>query len=154
MGAMVSQITGLTIVYSTIYSGTDQRKHQSSASLTFVRGIHRWPVNSSHKWPVARKMFPLYDVIMEWLVRKCAQYYTQIQWRLSFACVISMSNIFYVSPKQHSMSWLDISLKRLQVTFHKQAPTVMSHLTQWLHHWFPDRPIGASLHVTSVIQTI
>ena len=49
MGTMVSQITGLTIVYSTVYSGADQRKHQSSASLAFVRGIHRWPVNSQHK---------------------------------------------------------------------------------------------------------
>ena len=47
-----------------IYSGADQRKHQSSASLAFVRGIHRWPVNSPHKWPVTRKMFPFDDVIM------------------------------------------------------------------------------------------
>ena len=46
------------------YSGADQRKHQSSASLAFVQGIHRWPVNSPHKWPVTRKMFPLDDVIM------------------------------------------------------------------------------------------
>ena len=41
MGVMASQITSLTIVYSTVYSGADQRKHQSSASLAFVRGIHR-----------------------------------------------------------------------------------------------------------------
>ena len=46
------QITSLTIVYSTVYSGADQRKHQSPASLAFVRGIRRWPVNSPHKWPV------------------------------------------------------------------------------------------------------
>ena len=64
MGAMSSQITSLMIVYSTVYSGADQRKHQSSASLAFVRGIHRGPVNSPHKWPVARKMFPFDDVIM------------------------------------------------------------------------------------------
>ena len=50
MGAMASQITSLTIVYSTIYSGTDQRKHQSSASLAFVVGIHRSPV----KFPAQR----------------------------------------------------------------------------------------------------
>ena len=43
MGAVASQITSLAIVYSTVYSGADQRKHQSSASLAFVRGIHRWP---------------------------------------------------------------------------------------------------------------
>ena len=65
MGAMASQNTSLTIVYITVYSGADQRKHQSSASLAFVRGIHRWPVNSPHKWPVTRKMFPFDDVIME-----------------------------------------------------------------------------------------
>ena len=44
--------------------GADQRKHQSSASLAFVRGIHRRPVNSPHKWPVTRKMLPFHDVIM------------------------------------------------------------------------------------------
>ena len=44
MGAMASQITSLTIVYTTVYSDADQRKHQSSASLAFVRGIHRSPV--------------------------------------------------------------------------------------------------------------
>ena len=64
MRAMASQITGFPIVYSTVCSGPDQRKHQSSASLAFVRGIHRWPVNSPHKWPVTRKMFPFDDVIM------------------------------------------------------------------------------------------
>ena len=64
MGTMVSQITSLTIVYSTVYSDTDQRKHQSSASLAFVRGIHRGPVNSPHKWPVMQKMFLFHDVIM------------------------------------------------------------------------------------------
>ena len=64
MGAMASKITSLAIVYSTIHSGTDQRKKQSSASLAFVRGIHQWPVNSPHKEQVTRKMFPFYDVIM------------------------------------------------------------------------------------------
>ena len=64
MGAIASQITSLTIVYSTVYSVADQRKHRSSASLAFVRGNHRGPVNSTHKWPVTRKMFPFDDVIM------------------------------------------------------------------------------------------
>ena len=40
------------------------RKHQSSASLTFVRIIHRWPVNSLHKGLVTRNCFPFDDVIM------------------------------------------------------------------------------------------
>ena len=64
MGAIASQITNLAKVYSTVYSDADQRKHQSSASLAFVQVIHRGPVNSPHKWPVARKIFPFDDVIM------------------------------------------------------------------------------------------
>ena len=64
MCAIASQITSLTIGFSTVYLDTNQRKHQSSVSLAFVRGIHRRPVNSPHKWPVTRKMFPLDDVIM------------------------------------------------------------------------------------------
>ena len=61
---MASQITSLTIIYSTVYSDGDQRKHQSSALLAFVKGIHRWPVNPPHKGPVTWKMFPFDDVIM------------------------------------------------------------------------------------------
>ena len=64
MGAMASQITSLTIVYSTFLSGASQWKHQRSASLAFVWGIHRWLVSSPHKGPVTRKMFLFDDVIM------------------------------------------------------------------------------------------
>ena len=64
MSVIASQITSFTIVYSSVYSGADQRKHQSFASLAFVRGIHRRPVNSPHKGPVTRKMFPFDDAIM------------------------------------------------------------------------------------------
>ena len=81
MGAIASQISGLTIVYSTVYSGADQRKHQSSVSLAFVRGVHRWPVNSPHKWPVTRKMFSFDDVIMiKWM------------WKCSFSNTTASSN--------------------------------------------------------------
>ena len=64
MGAMLSQITSLTIVYATVYLDADRRKHQSSASLAFVWRIYRWPVNSPHKWPVTREMVPFDDVII------------------------------------------------------------------------------------------
>ena len=67
MGGIASQITSITIVYSTVYSGADQRKYQSSASLAFVQGIHRGLLNSPHKWPVTRKIFPFDDVIM-WII--------------------------------------------------------------------------------------
>ena len=62
--AIASQINSLTIVYPTICSDADQRKHQSSASQA-VRGIHQGPMNSPHKWPVTGKMFPFDDVIIE-----------------------------------------------------------------------------------------
>ena len=71
MGPVASQITGHTIVYSTFYSGADQRKHQSSASLAFVRGINRWPVNAAHKWPATRKMVSFDDVIMNKTLTLC-----------------------------------------------------------------------------------
>ena len=64
MSVIASQITSLPIVYSIVYSGADQIKNQSSASLAFVWGIHPWPVNSPHKWPVTWKMFPFDDTIM------------------------------------------------------------------------------------------
>ena len=78
MSAMASQITGNSIVYSTVCSGTDQRKHQSSAPLAFVRGIHRWPVNSPHKRPVTPKMFPFDDVIMGFLHNILCWVYTEL----------------------------------------------------------------------------
>ena len=61
MGAIASQITSLTIVYSTIYSDEDQRKK--------FKAPRPWPLcgsllNSPHKWQVTRKMFPFDDVIM------------------------------------------------------------------------------------------
>ena len=85
MGAIASQITSLTIVYSVVYSDADQRKHRRSASLAFVWGIHRGPVNSPHNWPVTRKMFPFDDIIMTFLLSiSCLQDYTlkslQVKW--------------------------------------------------------------------------
>ena len=64
MSALASQITSLTIFYSTVYSRRRTKKRQRSTSQAFVQGIHRWPVNSLHKGPVTRKMFPLDDVTM------------------------------------------------------------------------------------------
>ena len=48
MGAIVSQITSLKIVYSTVYSGADKKKQQRSASLAYVRGIQRGPHMASN----------------------------------------------------------------------------------------------------------
>ena len=63
MVMVASQIISLTIVYPTVYSGEDKKKNQSFASLAFVRKIHRSPVNSPHKGPVMRKMFPFDEIL-------------------------------------------------------------------------------------------
>ena len=64
MSAMATQINGVSIVYLTVCSDACQGKHQSSESLAFMKGIHRWTANSPRKGPVTRKMFPFDDVIM------------------------------------------------------------------------------------------
>ena len=79
MEAIASQITSLASVYSTVQLGAVQRKHQSSASLAFVWGIHRGPVNSPHKWPVTRKMFPFDDVFMG-QGQTCVSYLRRQMW--------------------------------------------------------------------------
>ena len=87
MDAIASQITRLIIVNSTVYSSVDQRKHQSSASLAFVWGIHLWPVNSPHKWPVTRKMFPFDDIIIPYVKSSNISRLENIGWQ--FAADIS-----------------------------------------------------------------
>ena len=65
IGAMVFQITGVSIVCSTVCSSAGKIKYQISASLAFVRGNHRWPVDSPHKDPVKRKIFLSDDIMVE-----------------------------------------------------------------------------------------
>ena len=89
MRAMASQITDVLIVCSTVCWGTNQRKQQSSASLAFARGIHRWWVDSPHKGPVTRKIFPFNDVAM--IFEKInsvvtAPYCILHQWRVWYPC--------------------------------------------------------------------
>ena len=64
----------------------DQRKHQSSASLAFVRGIHRWPVNSPHKWPEKRKMFIMNipnSMLLKFISLFCERAIAQRKWSRS-----------------------------------------------------------------------
>ena len=82
-GAIASQITSLTIVCSTAYSGADQRKHQSAASLAFVRGIHRGPENVSIGWR-HHDMFG--NSIAHWPTNRRVQIGTNI-----FKCVLVTS---------------------------------------------------------------
>ena len=81
ISAMASKITSLTIVYSTVYSGTEQRKHQRCTSLAFGRGIH--------KGPVTQTMFPFDDVItcQFIIISPCATLiYCQEKWTAGSLC--------------------------------------------------------------------
>ena len=84
MSAIASRITSLTTVYFIVYSRADRRKHQRSASLALVRGIHRRPVNSPHKGPVTRKMVPFDDVIMNWTIADVLSIGSQEQSSMQF----------------------------------------------------------------------
>ena len=96
---MASQITSLTIVYSTAYSGAHQRKKSKLRVTGLLRGIHRGPVNSPHKWPVTPKMFPFDDVIMHW--RICV---TRHAWVQAFAIVyLLVTSYGDIDLRQH---WL------------------------------------------------
>ena len=109
IGAMASQISSLAIVYPAICSRAGQRKHQSSASQAFLRGIRRWPVYSPHKWPVTRKMFPFDDVITRrWITiteRHLAVVYTlYIGQTVKWPVIVEDFNFLGLTIDQH-MTW-------------------------------------------------
>ena len=122
MGAIASQITSLTIVYWFVYSDADQRKHQSSASLAFVRGNSpgtgefRGRVNSLHKWSVTRTMFSLHNVIMT-----CAT------WRLWLSDQESTAMCLW--PRMHRttsirFSWHDVYVYNIGSKIYLPLPDV------------------------------
>ena len=111
MGAMASQITSLTIDYSTVYSDADHiSKHQSFASLAFVQGIHRGPVNSLHKWPVTRRMFPFDDAIMlKWTI---LQMCTLLHEVLDCHC-LGLGKYMIISLALHSLQAISDFIEKL-----------------------------------------
>ena len=133
MGAMASRITSLTIVYSTVYSGADQRKHQSSASLAFVRGIHRGPVNSPHKWPVTRKMFPFDDATMGTFGR----FYSHVShdvhtgyWLGEAVYLFNINNSYYI--------WTRWCKREINISVHSTHPGIVTPygVTELVQHQF------------------
>ena len=130
MSAMASQITSLTIVYSTFYSGADQRKHQSSASLASVRGIHRWSVNSPHKGLVTRKIFPFDDVIM-----------------LIFADA-SRVNLYH---SYHPVSWMQQSTNLSTKRRKTQVRPLQCRGWPWIHNTSHTRPV-LTIPVTMLVH--
>ena len=107
MGTMASQITSLAIVFLTVYSGADQ----SSASLAFVRGIDRWPVNSLHKGPVTRGMLPYDDAIMTRLCVFGSLWLSDdIWWRRSRSTLAQVTACWLTTPNRYlNQCWLIIS---------------------------------------------
>ena len=134
MDAIASQITSPTIVSSTVYLDADQSKHQSSASLAFVRDIHRGPVNFPHKWPVTRKMSPFDDVIMwrftgnYWTLgvcMRCTRWHQDMQ-MFSALLALCEGNPLAIEgfPSQRSSN----------------VTTDLTHVLQdYLDDWFPQR---------------
>ena len=150
MGAIASQITSLTIVYSTVYPDENQGKHQSSASLAFVRGIHRWPVNSPHKGPVMRKMLSFDDVIMNAYWQEQVSMMTW--WQTSVRALVCIH--YRCVAKQNSRASLcrspDIkSLKQIMVAAARQKSSPENEivlirlyvLQEYLYLLFASKPI-------------
>ena len=120
MGAIASQITSLTIVYSIVYSDADQRKHQSSVSQAFVRGIHRGAVNSPHKWPVTQQMFPFDDVITN-----------NTPWNMRMVCLLCFVFLSVICIKVINEQWWKSIIT---------APTPVKYpeALQWRHNVLDD----------------
>ena len=136
MSSLASQITSLKIVYSIVYSDADQRKHQSSASLAFVRGIHRGPVNSPHKGPVTRKMFPFDDVIMYY------NYEQMTSWdRCQFRTVgPRISEALFCHPPTHTHTHRHIYIYIYWSLFATSSTSTCNQYGWVPIQWFFERP--------------
>ena len=146
MSSMASQIPSLAMVYSTVYLGADQRKHQISTSLAFVRGINWWPVNSLHKGPVTCKMFPSDDIIMNthMLVIHLFQFLS-IYFFLSISvfeciheywCIESMFSNWEYDGWALLVQWgRDKMAEILQTTFSNALPWIKIYVLWLIFHW-------------------
>ena len=161
MKTMASQITSFTIVCSNGYSGADQRKHRSSASLAFVSGIHRWPMNSPQKGPVTRKLFP-FDVVIVGILEEC-----HIKYAIWFCCVLlSLDYIFawwlnsysldkngrHFGRRHFQMRFLDDNVRisiKISLKFVPKGPikniTALVQIMAW--HLRGDKPLSESMMV-------
>ena len=126
MSAMASGITDVSVVCSPICSREDQRKHQSSASLAFIRGIHRWPVDSLYKWPPMRSCFHL--MTLSWFSETAKLV-------LRWFSIFSSPNLFYemISDFAESVKQLLMKFQMRQIdvlpgTYH----SIINPVTCWI----------------------
>ena len=117
MYAMATQATGVLIVYSTVCSGADQRKHQSSASLAFAMGIHQWPMNSPHKGPVTRKILPFDDVdmIIWWMLTRITKQQPELREPLaraqSWQLIMFFTSLLTICIEHNTYKWFEASFQ-------------------------------------------
>ena len=116
MSAMASQIISVSVVYLIVWSGADQRNHQSSLSLVFVRGIHRWPVNSPHKGPVTRKMLPLDDVTIGHHVESSILIEYHFYAKNSFMLIEKMLQSFYIGWNASLCACITFMKRNVQIS--------------------------------------
>ena len=141
MSVMASQVTSPTIVYSSIYSGADQSKHQSSASLAFVRGIHGWLLNSPHKGPVIWKRFPFDDVIMNKIFRSVIDKFNITRGRFKKTYELLNLRALKFSPvnKIHIFQCMGktfcVEFQRYPLKFHTKYLTHALKDTIFIQHW-------------------
>ena len=141
MIAMASEITSVLIVLLAVCSDGDQRKHQSSASLAFVRGIHRWPVDSAHKGPVTQKN-PFDDVVMEipeiWQDMRCREIQAWSVIYLSQSSAIWNTVLFWVitGPECNNQVMFDIVLVYIITLIHVIAFLVCTACVQIVENGF------------------
>ena len=100
------------IVCSTVCSGADQRKHQSSESLAFVRGIHWRPVDSPHKEPVMWKMFSFDNVIMRCLASSTTKMPNEFEGHWETL------NSYFPASSLHKIWWQNIHPLNLSPLWH------------------------------------
>ena len=131
MNAMASQINSVSIVCSIICSGAGQRKHQSFASLAFVRGIHWRPVDASHKGPVTGKCFHL--MTSSWL-----QTTGHVALTFITGTAVPVSNIFKFT--EHVKLWQGAGIVTVKWPSGDQAPSntiTSSEVVHGCNRYFP-----------------
>ena len=147
MSAMASQITGVSIVCLTVCSDADQRKHQRSASLAFVSGIDRWPVESPRKGAVTRKIFPFDDIIL------CTNSNCDIEMFCKIAWMDTCdAKIHFNLPLHYTgMNGLTAAANKISFQYLKLIPVSLSYWephTIWLiNSLWHKRGFGAWYHI-------
>ena len=123
---IMSAINGVSIVCSTICLGVDLRKCQSSASLPFVSRIHQWPVDSPHKWPVTRKLFPFDDAIMSYWFTRLSIKFHKINIRKN-----KHTNMFFHAYTLHPVSILRLLYQIKCILWYHAHITLYSNVVIW-----------------------